>query len=79
MLVEQKRARHKPSPSINLTRFYHARTCVRMTKAEVEGILADPQRAPDSDDEEDVEDWKVRPERQEKHFCMSKEGRIGFL
>ena len=47
-------------PKIDLTRFYHARTCVQMSKAEVEAILAHPQRAPDSDDEEDVEDWKVR-------------------
>ena len=46
-------------PKIDLTRFYHARTCVQMTKTEVEVILADPQRAPDSDDEEDVEHWKV--------------------
>ena len=46
-------------PKIDLTRFYHARTCVQMSKDEVEGILADPQRASDSDDEEDVEDWKV--------------------
>ena len=46
-------------PKMDLTRFYHARTCIQMSRAEVEGILADPQRAPDSDDEEDVEDWKV--------------------
>lgn len=57
----QKKARQRAVvlPKIDLTRFYHARTCVQMSRAEVEGILADPQRASDSDDEEDVEDWKV--------------------
>ena len=37
----------------NWKRFYHARTCVRMTRAEVAKILADPRGAPDSDDDED--------------------------
>ena len=59
--IQQKKAKQRAVvvPKIDLTRFYHARTCVQMTKSEVEAILADPQRAPDSDDEEDVEDWKV--------------------
>ena len=59
--MQQKKAKQRAVvvPKIDLTRFYHARTCVQMTKSEVEAILADPQRAPDSDDEEDVEDWKV--------------------
>ena len=59
--IQQKRGKHRVavSPSIDLKRFYHARTCIQMTKIEVEGILVDPQTAPDSDDEEDVEDWKV--------------------
>lgn len=43
----------------NWKRFYHARTCVRMTRAEVAKILADPRAAPDSDDDEDPEEWKV--------------------
>ena len=58
-LQQRKAKKALPPRSIDLTRFYHARTCVRMTKAEVERILLDPQRASDSDDEEDVEDWKV--------------------
>ena len=58
--LQQKKAKKLLAPrSIDLTRFYHARTCIQMTKAEVERILLDPQRASDSDDEEDVEDWKV--------------------
>ena len=58
--LQQRKAKKAPPPrSIDLTRFYHARTCIRMTKAEAERILLDPQRASDSDDEEDVEDWKV--------------------
>ena len=58
--VQQRKAKKAlPPRSIDLTRFYHARTCIRMTKTEVERILLDPQRASDSDDEEDVEDWKV--------------------
>ena len=58
-LQQRKAKKALPPRSIDLTRFYHARTCIRMTKAEVERILLDPQRASDSDDEEDVEDWKV--------------------
>ena len=58
--VQQRKAKKAlPPRSIDLTRFYHARTCIRMTKTEVERILLEPQRASDSDDEEDVEDWKV--------------------
>lgn len=59
MLQRKAKQRAVVVPKVDLTRFYHARTCVQMTKTEVEAILADPQRAPDSDDEEDVEDWKV--------------------
>ena len=58
-LQQRKAKKALPPRNIDLTRFYHARTCIRMTKAEVERILLDPQRASDSDDEEDVEDWKV--------------------
>ncbi|CAK0780168.1 hypothetical protein CVIRNUC_004955 [Coccomyxa viridis] len=62
--VQQRKAKKAlPPRSIDLTRFYHARTCIRMTKTEVERILLDPQRASDSDDEEDVEDWKDRCRR----------------
>jgi len=58
--IQQKKAKQRALvPAIDMTRFYHARTCVQISKAEIEDILADPERAPDSDDEEDVEDWKV--------------------
>lgn len=39
--------------------FFHARTHMPMTKQEVKLILADPKSLPDSDDEEDVDKWKV--------------------
>ena len=65
-LQQRKAKKALPLRSIDLTRFYHARTCIRMTKTEVERILLDPQRASDSDDEEDVEDWKV-------HFMFESE------
>ena len=53
---------HKPvvDPAEYWRRFYHARTTVCMTKAEVDTILADPRGAPDSDDEEDIDEYKAR-------------------
>jgi len=46
-------------PVENYQRFYHARTAVQMKREEVTAIMANPHKAPDSDDEEDLEEWKV--------------------
>lgn len=40
--------------------YFHARSCTRMTPQEVTRILQDPHAVPDSDDEEDQVQWKVR-------------------
>ena len=40
--------------------YFHARSCTRMTPQEVTRILQDPHAVPDSDDEEDRVQWKVR-------------------
>lgn len=46
-------------PVENYQRFYHARTAVQMKREEVAAIMANPHKAPDSDDEENLEEWKV--------------------
>lgn len=62
----RRRARRggAPAPAVfdpveHYQRFYHARTAVQMKKEELAAIMADPKAAPDSDDEEDIEEWKV--------------------
>jgi hypothetical protein len=62
--LRKRQKRTAPAPALdiesNWARFYHARTGIQMTRAEVEAILADPRSAPDSDDDEDPDDWKAR-------------------
>ena len=41
--------------------FYHARAHMPMQDEEVKTLLADPWALPDSDDEEDLSEWKVGP------------------
>ena len=41
--------------------FYHARGHMPMQDEEVKTLLADPWALPDSDDEEDLSEWKVSP------------------
>ena len=62
----RRRARRggAPPPAVfdpveHYQRFYHARTAVQMKQQELAAIMADPKAAPDSDDEEDIEEWKV--------------------
>ncbi len=62
--VVRRRRRAAAAPVVldpieNYHRFYHARTAVQMTREEMVAIMADPKAAPDSDDEEDLEAWKV--------------------
>ncbi|KAK9826831.1 hypothetical protein WJX81_005280 [Elliptochloris bilobata] len=44
-------------------RLYHARKAAQMTEREVAAVLANPRGAPDSDDEEDMADWRERSKR----------------
>ncbi|CAL8468901.1 g8442 [Coccomyxa elongata] len=66
----RRRARRggAPSPAVfdpveHYQRLYHARTAVQMKQQELAAIMADPKAAPDSDDEEDIEEWKQRSRR----------------
>lgn len=45
----------KPKPGT----IFHAKDHMPMTEAEVAQIFADPRSLPDSDDEEDLDEWKV--------------------
>ena len=63
---KQTKTWHEPAPVatkelLKGTMFFHAKTHLPMTKTEVEMILADPKSVPDSDDEEDLDAWKVHP------------------
>lgn len=68
--VVRRRGRRAAAPAVpvldpveHYQRFYHARTAVQMKQQELVAIMADPKSAPDSDDEEDLEMWKVAPIR----------------
>lgn len=61
-LASRKRGRPASASSLHQdesTVYFHARSHVRMTDAEVAQILQDPASLPDSDDEEDQQAWKV--------------------
>ena len=48
------------APASDMQRFYHARSCTRMTEQETRAAFADPRGEPESDDEEDMAAWEVR-------------------
>lgn len=55
----RKVAQRTGKPDLNTTALYRARSHMPLTQQEIDKILADPRSMPDSDDEEDLDEWKV--------------------
>ena len=55
----RKAARQPVKLDLNKPTLFRARSHMPMTQQEIAKILADPRSMPDSDDEEDLDEWKV--------------------